>query len=91
MLAMALCIYGDFHLSQVGNSCLQLRSYLVCNKHLFASDNTLPLQRILGHTNLTMTKRYVTLTQDDLKEQHAHASPVNKLVPERKRVKLRIR
>ena len=31
------------------------------------------------------------LTQDDIKEQHAHASPVNKLVPERKRVKLRIK
>ncbi len=26
------------------------------------------------------------LTQDDLKEQHAHASPVNKLVPAKLRV-----
>ncbi len=66
-------------------------------RHAFAlsylrnGGNTLSLQRILGHTDLTMTKRYVALTQDDLKEQHAHASPVNKLVPERKRVKLRIK
>ena len=47
----------------------------------------LPLPRILGHTDLTMTKRYVALTQDDLKEQHAHASPVNRLIPERKKVR----
>jgi len=38
-----------------------------------------------------MTKRYVALTQDDLKEQHSHASLVSKLVPARKRVKLRIK
>jgi len=40
----------------------------------------------MGHTDLTMTKRYVALTQDDLKEQYAHASPVNKIVSVRKRV-----
>ena len=28
------------------------------------------LQRTLGHVDLTMTKRYVALTQDDLREQH---------------------
>jgi len=36
-----------------------------------------------------MTKRYVAYTLGDIKEQHAHASPVNKLVPVRKRVMLR--
>ncbi len=61
-------------------------------RHAFAlsylrnGGNTLSLQRILGHTDLTMTKRYVVLTQDDLKEQHAHASPVNKLMPVKHRV-----
>ena len=31
-------------------------------------------------------KRYVTYTLGGIKEQHAHASPVNKLVSARKRV-----
>jgi len=40
----------------------------------------------MGHTDLTMTKRYVAYTLGDIKEQHAKALPVNKLVPVRKRV-----
>ena len=44
-------------------------------------------QRIMGHTDLAMTKRYVAYTLDDIKEQHAHASPVNKLVSVSKRVR----
>jgi integrase len=36
----------------------------------------LSLQRIMGHTDLAMTKRYVAYTLGDIKEQHAHASPV---------------
>ncbi len=35
------------------------------------------LQRILGHTNLTMTKRYLALTQEDLQKEHEKTSPVN--------------
>ncbi len=65
--------------------------YAFALSYLRNGGNTLSLQRILGHTDLTMTKRYVAYTQDDIKEQHAHASPVNKLMPERKRVKLKIR
>jgi len=67
-----------------------IRSYDL--RHAFAlsylrnGGNTLSLQRILGHTDLTMTKRYVAYTQDDIKEQHAHASPVNKLVPVKHRI-----
>ena len=48
--------------------------------------DTLSWQRIMGHTDLTMTKRYVTYTLGDIKEQHAMASPLNKFVPARKRV-----
>jgi len=72
-----------------------IRSYDL--RHAFAlsylrnGGNTLSLQRILGHTDLTMTKRYVAYTQDDIKEQHAHASPVNKLIPVKHRVGLKIR
>jgi site-specific recombinase XerD len=62
-------------------------------RHAFAlqflrnGGNALALQRILGHSDLTMTRRYVALTQDDLKEQHALASPLNVLVPQRHRVR----
>jgi len=48
--------------------------------------DTLSLQRIMGHTDLTMTKRYVAYTLGDIKEQHAKALPVDKLVPVKKRV-----
>jgi len=44
----------------------------------------------MSHADLAMTKRYVVAyTLGDIKEQHAHASPVNNLVPVRKRVMLR--
>ncbi|WP_229776433.1 tyrosine-type recombinase/integrase [Alicyclobacillus cellulosilyticus] len=49
--------------------------------HVFA------LQRQLGHTSLTMTKRYVHLAESDLHEQHAMASPVNQLLPQRTRAR----
>lgn len=35
------------------------------------------LQLELGHTDLTMTKRYVKLMESDIKEQHNIASPIN--------------
>ncbi|GAF24979.1 integrase [Moorella thermoacetica Y72] len=34
----------------------------------------------MGHATLDMTKRYVALTQGDLKSQHDNTSPLNKLV-----------
>jgi len=37
------------------------------------------LQRILGHLDLTTTKRYIHLSQDDIREIHSKASPVQKL------------
>lgn len=62
-------------------------------RHAFAlqflrnGGNALALQRVLGHTDLSMTKRYVALTQQDLREQHALASPLNVLLPRRERVR----
>ena len=41
---------------------------------------------VMGHTDLAMTKRYQAYTLGGIKEQHAHASPVNILVPARKKV-----
>lgn len=62
-------------------------------RHAFAlqflrsGGHALALQRTLGHTDLSMTKRYVSLTQEDLKEQHRFASPLNTLLPQRNRVR----
>lgn len=62
-------------------------------RHIFAlqylrnQGNALTLQRTLGHTDLSMTKRYVALTQEDLREQHAIASPVAQFIPQRNRVR----
>lgn len=59
-------------------------------RHAFAlqflrnGGNALALQRMLGHTDLSMTKRYVALTQQDWRDQHAAASPLNILIPQKK-------
>ncbi|UWX64504.1 tyrosine-type recombinase/integrase [Deinococcus rubellus] len=37
------------------------------------------LQQIMGHTNLEMTRRYVTFLDDDLKTAHLRFSPVDRL------------
>lgn len=62
-------------------------------RHTFALEyirngaNALILQKTLGHSDLTMTKRYVALTNNDLRKEHGVASPINKLMPEKKRLK----
>lgn len=45
------------------------------------------LQRTLGHTDMKMTKRYISLLNDDLKVDHAKASPLNNLLSKTKRMK----
>jgi site-specific recombinase XerD len=46
---------------------------------LKAGGDPFSLQRILGHADLTMTRRYVRLSQDDIRGVHEKASPVQKL------------
>lgn len=41
------------------------------------------LQHTLGHTDIQMTKRYVNLTGQDLKDSHTKASPLNILVSQK--------
>jgi len=52
-----------------GGECICARAY------------ALALQRMLGRTTIAMTRRYVHLTSDDLREQHLPASPVYYLSP----------
>jgi integrase/recombinase XerD len=37
------------------------------------------LQKILGHSDLTMVRRYVQMTDLNMKSQHKKFSPLNKL------------
>lgn len=62
-------------------------------RHVFAlqflrnGGHALALQRTLGHTDLNMTKRYVALTENDLRQQHVMASPLNSFFPQKHRVR----
>ena len=54
-------------------------------RHTFAANfvtaggNVFALQRLLGHSKLDMTRRYVYLVDDDLAEAHRKASPVDRM------------
>jgi site-specific recombinase XerD len=54
-------------------------------RHTFAYNyvkhggNVLYLQRALGHTDLSMTKRYVNLQTEDLKVMHQRVSQLSRL------------
>ncbi|GGF16873.1 hypothetical protein GCM10010954_14430 [Halobacillus andaensis] len=41
-------------------------------------------QKLMGHESIDMTKRYLNITGQDLREAHDKASPVNKLVAKKK-------
>ena len=51
--------------------------FLRSGGHAFA------LQALLGHTDLSMTKRYLNITQKDLRDQHAVATPLKKILSSR--------
>ena len=54
-------------------------------RHTFATNfiraggNILALQKLLGHSKLDMTRRYVMLMEDDLAKAHRRASPVDRM------------
>lgn len=62
-------------------------------RHVFALEflrnggNSFALQKMMGHADLNMTKRYIFLANTDIKEQHKTASPVVRLVYQAKRLR----
>lgn len=59
-------------------------------RHAFAimylrnGGNAFSLQKMMGHENMDMTKRYLNITGQDLREVHQQASPVHNLIPKKK-------
>jgi integrase len=59
-------------------------------RHVFAIEflrnggNTLALKKIMGHSTTSMTERYVNFVREDIKEQHQIASPVIKILTDRR-------
>jgi len=68
----------DAGIERMNSSGHRLRHTFAYN-FLKAGGNVFALQRLLGHSRLEMTKRYVTLLEDDLAEAHAKASPVDRM------------
>ncbi|NLO38087.1 MAG: tyrosine-type recombinase/integrase [Ruminiclostridium sp.] len=62
-------------------------------RHTFAilylrnNGNAFTLQKTMGHADLSMTKRYLGISMDDLKEQHQKATPLHSIVRRNTRVR----
>ncbi|NPV78921.1 MAG: tyrosine-type recombinase/integrase [Firmicutes bacterium] len=54
---------------------------------LKAGANAFVVQGMLGHTDMTMTKRYVRLLESDLREAIEKANPLNVILPQANRVR----
>lgn len=61
-------------------------------RHTFATmylnnkGNVFALQRIMGHSDLRMTKRYIAISDEQLIEQHSISSPLNNILVPNKRI-----
>jgi integrase/recombinase XerD len=48
-------------------------------RYLVNGGDAFSLQKILGHTSLEMTRKYVNMASDDVKEKHRRFSPMDNL------------
>jgi site-specific recombinase XerD len=55
-------------------------------EYLRNGGNLATLQKEMGHTTISMTQKYLALSEDDIQTAHAKASPVSNLLPRRKRL-----
>lgn len=49
--------------------------------------NVFALQEIMGHADISTTKNYIRFSDNDIKEQHMKASPINNLIKRASRIK----
>lgn len=62
-------------------------------RHTFAvqflknQGNVFALQEIMGHADISTTKHYIRFAENDIKEQHIKASPINNLIKRASRIK----
>jgi len=58
---------------------------------LRAGGDAFSLQKLLGHEDLTMTRRYCELADSDVRDQHRLHSPADALAPKAKTGRRRLR
>ncbi len=79
---------------EVYSKLLAVKFHPCALRHTFATQflrnggNALALQRLMGHSTLDMTKRYVHLTQVDVATEHAMASPLKALTAKNHRLRV---
>lgn len=69
--------YSDYSNTKI--TPYQLRHYFGIEYARSDNCNILYLQKILGHSKLEMTRRYVKIETEDLARNHKLASPIDKL------------
>ncbi len=47
------------------------------------------LQRLMGHSSMEMTKRYLALTHKDMEYAHQKATPLQRVLPRRRKRKIK--
>lgn len=83
MLSKRLLLYS--HLAKIKITPYDLR-HTFATMYLNNQGNVFSLQKIMGHSDLRMTKRYIAISSEQLIEQHKTISPINNILVDKKRV-----